>query len=252
MDDEPRYPRFSAYGREGEGECTVQLLPYAILDTDGTLLDSSGMWDQVARRVLEPWGVRYDHQESSDTATMTVEGAAAYFVRHYRLPVPPEELAQAVRRQARAAYTTAAALKPGVPCALDAMRRRGVTLCVASGTEKPLVDAALAHFGLLDKFAFTLSCATPQGKREPEVYLRAAARLGAPPRQIMVFEDSPAAVRTARQAGFYTIGVLDEYTRPSWPQVRAAADAVLTDWGAWADSLAGPNAAPIQEMECIP
>ena len=215
----------------------MQLLPYAILDMDGTLLDSSDMWDQVGCRVLEPWGVRYTPQESSDTATMTVEGAAAYFVQRFHLPVTPQQLAVSIRENARIAYTTLATLKPGVPRALDAMRRRGVTLCVASGTEKALVDAALAHFGLLDRFAFTLSCATPRGKEEPEVYLRAAARLGASPEQIMVFEDSPTAVQTARRAGFYTVGVLDSYTRPQWPQVRAGANAVLEDWNTWADQL---------------
>lgn len=215
----------------------MQLLTYAILDMDGTLLDSSDMWDQVGCRVLEPWGVRYTPQESSDTATMTVEGAAAYFVQRFHLPTTPQQLAVSIRENARIAYTTLATLKPGVPRALDAMRRRGVTLCVASGTEKALVDAALAHFGLLDRFAFTLSCATPRGKEEPEVYLRAAARLGASPEQIMVFEDSPTAVQTARRAGFYTVGVLDSYTRPQWPQVRAGANAVLEDWNTWADQL---------------
>lgn len=215
----------------------MQLLPYAIVDMDGTLLDSSGMWDQVACRVLEPWGIRYTARESRETATMTVEGAAGYFVQRFGLPVSPGELAVCIRSQARQAYTTLATLKPGVPRALDAMRRRGVTLCVASGTEKALVDAALAHFGLLDRFAFTIDCATPAGKAEPEVYLRAAARLGAQPGQTMVFEDSPTAVHTAKQAGFFTIGVLDRYTRPAWPQVRAEADALLQDWNTWADQL---------------
>lgn len=215
----------------------MQLLPYAILDMDGTLLDSTGMWDQVAVQVLAPWGIRYTGQERSDTATMTVEGAAAYYVRRFSLPVTAAKMADAIRRQARADYATMASLKPGVVQALDAMRARGVTLCVASGTEKPLVDAALAHFGILDRFAFTLGCATPRGKEEPEVYFRAAERLGAGPAQIMVFEDSPTAIRTAKAAGFYTIGVLDAYTRPCWDDIRATADTVLENWADWTAQL---------------
>ena len=204
---------------------------------DGTLLDSTGMWDTVAAQVLAPWGVSFTPQERDDTMTMTVNGTAAYFVQHFSLPVTAQQMAESIRTHARQAYRTLARVKPGVPQALDAMRRRGVTLCVASGTEKPLVDAALSAFGLLDRFAFTLDCATPRGKEEPEVYLRAAARFGAPPSRIMVFEDSPTAVRTAKQAGFYTVGVLDAHTRPHWPQVRADADAVLDDWRTWAGQL---------------
>ena len=112
-------------------------------------------------------------------------------------------------------------------------------MCVASGTEKPLVDAALEQFGILDRFAFTVSCQTPRGKAEPEVYLRAAQKLGAQPSQIMVFEDSPVAVHTAHQAGFATIGVLDSHTRPHWEEVRRDADAVLTDWPAWCAAMQG-------------
>lgn len=211
----------------------MQLLPYAILDMDGTLLDSSGMWDDVARGLLAQWNAVYTQGQGDDTMTMTIDGAAAYFVEQCHLPVTPQELARQIRDRARQAYGTIAKLKPGVREAIDLMKSRGMTLCVASGTEKPLVDAALEQFGILDRFAFTVSCQTPRGKAEPEVYLRAAQQLGATPEQIMVFEDSPVAVHTARQAGFYTIGVLDEHTRPHWEEVRRDANAVLTDWPAW-------------------
>ncbi|WP_294451568.1 HAD family phosphatase [uncultured Gemmiger sp.] len=217
----------------------MQLLPYAILDMDGTLLDSSGMWDDVARGLLAQWNAVYTQGQGDDTMTMTIDGAAAYFVEQCHLPVTPRELAQQIRDRARQAYGTIAKLKPGVREAIDLMKSRGMTLCVASGTEKPLVDAALEQFGLLDRFAFTVSCRTPQGKAEPEVYLRAAQKLGADPEQIMVFEDSPVAVHTARKAGFYTIGVLDEHTRPHWEEVRRDADAVLTDWPAWCAEMQG-------------
>lgn len=217
----------------------MQLLPYAILDMDGTLLDSSGMWDDVARGLLAQWNAVYTPSQGDDTMTMTIDGAAAYFVEQCHLPVTPRELAQQIRDRARQAYGTIAKLKPGVREAIDLMKSRGMTLCVASGTEKPLVDAALEQFGLLDRFAFTVSCRTPQGKAELEVYLRAAQKLGADPEQIMVFEDSPVAVHTARKAGFYTIGVLDEHTRPHWEEVRRDADAVLTDWPAWCAEMQG-------------
>lgn len=217
----------------------MQLLPYAILDMDGTLLDSSGMWDDVARGLLAQWNAVYTQGQGDDTMTMTIDGAAAYFVEQCHLPVTPQELARQIRDRARQAYGTIAKLKPGVREAIDLMKSRGMTLCVASGTEKPLVDAALEQFGILDRFAFTVSCRTPRGKAEPEVYLRAAQKLGATPEQIMVFEDSPVAVHTARQAGFYTIGVLDEHTRPHWEEVRRDADAVLTDWPAWCAEMQG-------------
>lgn len=212
----------------------VSWRPYAIFDMDGTLLDSTGMWDLVGDRVLARWGMSFPRQDREDNMVLTIEGTAQYYVEHYHLPVTPPELADLIRAEARRAYTTEATLKPGAVEVLDFLRDRGVRLCVASGTDKPLVDAALEHLGVLNRFEFTLSCQSPQGKQDPEVYLRALEGFGNPdPAQVMVFEDSPTALATARKLGLYTVAVWDTYTADAWPQLRQTADSLCERWPDW-------------------
>ncbi len=209
-------------------------LPYAIFDMDGTLLDSTGMWDVVAERVLARWGKRLTPQDRDETISMTIEGTAQYYVDRCHLPLTVQEVADCIRAEARRAYTSEAVLKPGVIPVLDALRDKGVRLCVASGTDKPLVDAALAHAGILDRFEFTLSCQTPRGKESPEVYLRALEAFGGPdPARVMVFEDSPAALATAKKLGLYTVAVWDTYTADAWPALRQTADSLCERWPDW-------------------
>ena len=209
-------------------------LPYAIFDMDGTLLDSTGMWDVVAERVLARWGKRLTPQDRDETISMTIEGTAQYYVDRCHLPLTVQEVADCIRAEARRAYTSEAVLKPGVILVLDALRDKGVRLCVASGTDKPLVDAALAHAGILDRFEFTLSCQTPRGKESPEVYLRALEAFGGPdPARVMVFEDSPAALATAKKLGLYTVAVWDTYTADAWPALRQTADSLCERWPDW-------------------
>ena len=209
-------------------------LPYAIFDMDGTLLDSTGMWDVVAERVLARWGKRLTPQDRDETTSMTIEGTAQYYVDRCHLPLTVQEVADCIRAEARRAYTSEAVLKPGVIPVLDALRDKGVRLCVASGTDKPLVDAALAHAGILDRFEFTLSCQTPRGKESPEVYLRALEAFGGPePARVMVFEDSPAALATAKKLGLYTVAVWDTYTADAWPALRQTADSLCERWPDW-------------------
>lgn len=209
-------------------------LPYAIFDMDGTLLDSTGMWDVVAERVLARWGKRLTPQDRDETISMTIEGTAQYYVDRCHLPLTVQEVADCIRAEARRAYTSEAVLKPGVISVLDALRDKGVRLCVASGTDKPLVDAALAHAGILDRFEFTLSCQTPRGKESPEVYLRALEAFGGPdPARVMVFEDSPAALATAKKLGLYTVAVWDTYTADAWPALRQTADSLCERWPDW-------------------
>lgn len=220
--------------------------PYAIFDMDGTLLDSTGMWDLVADRVLARWGMRFPRADRLDNMVLTIQGTAAYYVEHYGLPADPGQVAELIRAEAKRAYTGGeASLKPGADRVIRALSDAGVRLCVASGTDKPLVDAALAHFGLLDRFEFTLSCQTPQGKQSPEVYLRALHAFGDPePGQVTVFEDSPTALATARSLGVRTVAVWDAFTADSWADMPAYADDLCENWPAW---LA--RAASIQE-EC--
>lgn len=208
--------------------------PYAIFDMDGTLLDSTGMWDLVGERVLSRWGLKLTPQDRNDTVSMTIEGTAQYYVQRYHLSVTVQDAADCIRAEARRAYITEATLKPGAMDVVDALRARGVRMCVASGTDKPLVDAALAHLGILDRFEFTLSCQTPRGKQDPEVYLRALQAFGDPdPAQVMVFEDSPTALTTAKKLGLYTVAVWDTYTADAWPELRQKADSLCERWPDW-------------------
>ncbi|MDD4850075.1 MAG: HAD family phosphatase [Gemmiger sp.] len=212
-------------------------LRYAIMDMDGTLIDSTGMWEGVSAAVLARFGKTFPPEDAARTVTLTVEGTADFFVREYHLPATPAAVATLLRQAAGEGYAHQVVARPGVVAALDALAGAGVKLCVASGTEKPLIDAALTHLGLRDKFRFTICCQNPEGKAAPDVYFTAMAMLGAgAPGEVAVFEDSRRAIQTARAAGFYTVGVLDAYQKADWPTIRHTAHEICADWQSWAEA----------------
>jgi sugar-phosphatase len=71
-----------------------------------------------------------------------------------------------------------------------------------------LIDAALEHFGLRDRFALVHSAEDEEyGKPHPAVFLTAASKLGAPPKRCLVWEDAPAGVLAAKAASMACIAV---------------------------------------------
>lgn len=75
-------------------------------------------------------------------------------------------------------------------------------LAIASGGHRELVEATLNALGITSLF-HTIVCAEDytHGKPSPEPFLVTASRLGVPPQDCIVFEDSPTGIQAAQAAG---------------------------------------------------
>ena len=135
-------------------------------------------------------------------------------------------------------YRSDIPLKPGAAEYLAALKNRGVKMCVATATPEPLARACLERLGALEDLEFLLSCdAVGAGKDRPDVFLEAARRLGAAPAETAVFEDATFALQTAKNAGFYTVGVWDASGDKHWDAMTDLADETVRDWKAAAEAL---------------
>jgi ketosteroid isomerase-like protein len=97
---------------------------------------------------------------------------------------------------------------PGLRDALEGLQRQGISACVASQAPRPRVELALQITGLASVFedrVFTAAM-VPRSKPHPDVFLYAAARMGAEPTRCVVIEDSPSGIRAAVAAGMRVLG----------------------------------------------
>lgn len=205
---------------------------YAIFDLDGTLADSMGFWRRLGREYLAGRGIFDPPTAVLDrTKSMTVTEAAGLFLRTFHLQGSAPDIAAEMNAVMANHYRQDIPLKPGVLDYLDRLQQKGIRMAVASATDKTLVETCLRRLGVLSRFAFVCSCEeVGAGKERPDVFLEAARRLGAPPRDIAVYEDSLSAARTAKAAGFYTVAVYDDSGKAEWPALRALSDKAIPDW----------------------
>ncbi len=92
--------------------------------------------------------------------------------------------------------------------AIEALRTRGHHMAVASQSSLARVRFSLDVTGLAPLFGahVYVTSMVPRPKPAPDVYLLAAARLGAAPADCVVIEDSPAGAAAALGAGMRAIG----------------------------------------------
>lgn len=205
---------------------------FAIFDMDGTLVDSMGCWKQLGREFLRSKGVTGDVENVlQQIKPMTMTESSALFIREFGLPGTPESVAAEMNSVMDGHYCTDIPLKPGVREYLDALHQKGVTMCVASATAEPLIQACLTRLGVAEDFSFLLSCEeVGVGKNSPDVFLEAARRMGAAPEETAAFEDALYAAETAKKAGFYTVGVYDESSDHHWVRLQHTADETIFNW----------------------
>jgi HAD superfamily hydrolase (TIGR01509 family) len=100
--------------------------------------------------------------------------------------------------------------RPGVVALLDLLSLHAMPRAVATSTRAPLAQRKLEAAELLGYFdVVCTSSDVAHPKPAPDVYLLAAERLGVPPAQCLVLEDSPTGVRAALAAGMTVVQVPD-------------------------------------------
>ncbi len=99
-------------------------------------------------------------------------------------------------------------LLPGAHEWLERLGATGWRQAVASSAPRLNVEAMLDGAGIRSFFAATIAAEdVSAGKPDPQVFLAAAARLGADPGSCVVVEDAAAGIEGARRAGMASVGI---------------------------------------------
>jgi HAD superfamily hydrolase (TIGR01509 family) len=197
-----------------------------VFDLDGLLLDSEQLWDEAREELARERGGRWHPQAQRDMMGMSAPEWSRYMHDVIGLREPPEEINRLVVERMEALYRERLPLVDG---AVEAVLRLAARwpLGLASSSNRPLIDLALELSGLAQYFRVTVSSEeVARGKPAPDVYLEAARRLGADPRESAAIEDSHNGILAAKRAGMVVVAVPNRRFPPG-EEALAEADAVV-------------------------
>lgn len=175
-----------------------------IFDCDGVLIDSELLSAEVLIGLLAPYGVVIDAAYVREHFLGRSFPTVAQIIRgRFSLDLPPDFEAR-YRQTLLERFETELQPTPGIA---DLLARFEVRKCVATSSSPPRVARSLAISGL-DRFfeadVFTAS-QVARGKPAPDLFLFAAARMGALPSRTLVIEDSWPGISAAQAAGMQVL-----------------------------------------------
>ncbi|PYL28519.1 MAG: hypothetical protein DMF39_08745 [Verrucomicrobia bacterium] len=164
-----------------------------IFDLDGVLADSEPWWSEIDKKLLGEYGV-------------------AYRGEHHRhvLGVSYEELMRRREEIAAEFFANRIGLFPSTRQALEHLRQMNLRLAVAtssvSASARPFLDRhqLTAFFDVI-----VTGDEVEHGKPSPDIYLRAAKKLGVTATECLVIEDALSGIAAAKAAGMRVAAIPD-------------------------------------------
>lgn len=184
-----------------------------IFDLDGTLVDSMWMWHDIDVEYLGKFGHACPPALQREIEGMSFSETAVYFKETFGIPDSLDEIKADWIRMSYEKYRDEVMLKPGVKEFLDALKKRGIRMGIATSNGIDMVKAVLQAREIESCFdVITTGCEVAHGKPAPDIYLKVAEHLGVKPEDCMVFEDIPAGIQAGVSAGMQVCAVEDAHS----------------------------------------
>lgn len=205
----------------------------AIFDLDGTLIDSMFIWDTLGEDYLKSLGIAPKENLAEVFKTFTLEQAAEYYRNHYNIKLSVKEIVEGINDMVAEIYRTKVAIKPGVNDFLKRLQSANVKMCIATVTDRVIVEDVLKHLNVRDYFSEIFTC-TEVGcnKETPKIYRQSLNHLGTPKTETVVFEDVLHAIKTAKDDGFKVAAVYDSH-EPRQKEMKEISDYYIADFGSF-------------------
>lgn len=182
-----------------------------IFDFDGTLFDSMIIWEDLGERFIRKLGKKPKENLSFEIRNMSMKESATYLQQEYDINLSVEEIISGINKMLEDFYINEVLPKEGVVEFLEELNQRKVSMCIATATDKYLIEAALKRCNIKKYFKEIFTCGeVGENKYSPKIYREALKFLNGNRMGTLVFEDAVYAAATAKEDGFKVVSVYDK------------------------------------------
>ncbi|HEX8679537.1 MAG TPA: HAD family phosphatase [Chthoniobacterales bacterium] len=181
-----------------------------IFDMDGVLADSEPWWNEIDAALLAEHGVAYRGEYHRDVLGVSYPTAVEFYKKAFGLAARTDEM---MRRRAEIAadfFATRIGLFPSVREVLQELRSMELRLAVGTSSVSTSARPFLDRHYLTPFFdVIVTGDEVERGKPHPDIYLRAAEKLGVSADATLVIEDALSGIAAANAAEMRVAAIPD-------------------------------------------
>ncbi len=186
------------------------MLSAIIFDLDGVLADSEPWWSKIDAELLAEYGVTYRGEYHQNVVGVSYRLAVEFYKKAFGLSVATDEMMRRRGEIATEFFANRVDLFPNVKEVLEELLQMKLHLAVAtssvSASARPFLDRH--HLtGFLE--VIVTGEKVEHGKPAPDIYLRAADKLGIATNACLVVEDALPGVAAAKAANMGVAAIPD-------------------------------------------
>ena len=203
----------------------------AVVDLDGTLLDSSWVWEKVDEKFLGDRGFQVPDDYVDEISPLGAERAAVYTIERFGLNEDKDDIVREWIEMAKKEYATEVVCKPYAKEFLEELHKLNIKMAVATSSDRELFMKTLEREGILKYFQKIVTVdEVERGKGYPDIYEEAARRIKVNPHKCLVFEDILAGVTGASLGEFNVVAVFDEKSKHNWEKIKSISKYSINDY----------------------
>ena len=186
-----------------------------IFDMDGTVIDSTKHDFNAWKKVMHEKRIDFPYNDF-----LALLGAKGEEIVKKFLDIPKDQI-DALLEKKEAVFQEIASLNgllpmPGVVDFLEKIKAKGLRIALATGAGRTKLDYIFKRIEVSQYFQEIITANEIQkGKPDPEIFLKAAEKLGIRPEEAIVVEDAPNGLRAAKHAGMRCLAITSTHSRQS-------------------------------------
>lgn len=182
-----------------------------IFDMDGLILDTEKISYKCFGEIIKKRGYEMERDFYCTLIGRNVKGIKKLFSDKYGEDFPFDDIyEEKINMMMNLIDRDGVELKPGVVELIDYLINEDYKIALATSTKKERAMKLLEMVGLNNKFmASVCGDEVINSKPNPEIFLRAAEKLGVNAENCIVLEDSGAGIAAAHAAGMIAINIPD-------------------------------------------